>query len=82
MTQGPRLRVAPRAASTYGDLAADLASDYGLTPDPWQQIVLDDWLAEGSGRWLSLTCGLSVPRQNGKNALLEVRELFGMVCRV
>ncbi|MCW2785236.1 MAG: hypothetical protein JWP74_1753 [Marmoricola sp.] len=32
-------------------------------------------------RWSSLTCGLSVPRQNGKNALLEVRELFGMVGR-
>jgi len=43
--------------------------------------VLDDWLAEKSGRWASLTCGLSLPRQNGKNALIEVRELFGMVGR-
>ena len=62
-------------------MAADFAADYGLTPDPWQQIVLDDWLAEKAGRWASLTCGLSVPRQNGKNALIEVRELFGMVGR-
>jgi hypothetical protein len=62
-------------------LAADFAADYGLAPDPWQQIVLDDWLAEKAGRWASLTCGLSVPRQNGKNALIEVRELFGMVGR-
>jgi hypothetical protein len=80
-SQLPRLHVAPRAAKTYGDLAADFASDYGLTPDPWQQAVLDDWLAEHGGKWASLTCGLSVPRQNGKNALLEVRELFGMVGR-
>lgn len=80
-SQEPRLRVAPRASSTFGDLASDLASDYGLSPDPWQQLVLDDWLAETAGRWASLTCGLSVPRQNGKNALLEVRELFGMVGR-
>lgn len=80
-SQAPRFHVRPRAARGYGDLAADLASDYGLTPDPWQQIVLDDWLAEKSGRWASLTCGLSVPRQNGKNALIEVRELFGMVGR-
>lgn len=44
--------------------------------------MIDDWLAEQKGgRWASLTCGLSVPRQNGKNALLEVRELFGMVGR-
>lgn len=80
-SQAPRLHVAPRAIKTYGDLAADLASAYGLTPDPWQQAVLDDWLAEKAGQWASLTCGLSVPRQNGKNALLEVRELFGTVGR-
>lgn len=80
-TQEPRLHVAPRAAKTYGDLAGRFASDYGLTPDPWQQLILDDWLALTSNRWASLTCGLSVPRQNGKNALLEVRELFGMVGR-
>jgi phage terminase large subunit-like protein len=42
---------------------------------------LDDWLAEKAGRWAPLTCGLSVPRQNGKNALIEIRELFGMVGR-
>ena len=81
MSQDPRLRVAPRAVKSFGDLAADFAGDYGLRPDPWQQIVLDDWLAEKSGKWASLTCGLSVPRQNGKNALIEVRELFGMVGR-
>ena len=81
MTQEPRVRVAPRAASTFGDLAADFASDYELSPDPWQRLVLDDWLAEKAGKWASLTCGLSVPRQNGKNAVLEMRELFGMVGR-
>lgn len=82
VSQEPRLHVAPRAAKTFGDLAGDLAADYGLTPDPWQRIVLDDWLAvDRVGMWTALTCGLSVPRQNGKNALLEVRELFGMVGR-
>lgn len=81
-SQEPRLHVAPRPSSTFGDLAGDLAGDYGLRPDPWQQIVLDDWLAvRRDGKWASLTCGLSVPRQNGKNALIEVRELFGMVGR-
>jgi phage terminase large subunit-like protein len=81
VSQAPRVHERPPASRTFGDLAADLAADYGLAPDPWQQIVLDDWLAEKSGRWASLTCGLSVPRQNGKNALIEVRELFGMVGR-
>lgn len=81
MSNAPRLHVAPRASDTYGDLAADLASDYGLTPDDWQSLILNDWLAESAGQWTSLTCGLSVPRQNGKNGTLEVRELFGMVGR-
>ncbi len=81
VSQEPRFRVTPRAARSFGDLAADLAGAYDLAPDPWQQIVLDDWLAEAKGKWSSLTCGLSVPRQNGKNALIEVRELFGMVGR-
>ncbi len=79
--QPPRVRVAPRAADTYGDLAADLAGDYGLVPDDWQRLVLEDWLAVNGGRWASLTCGLSVARQNGKNGALEVREVFGMVGR-
>lgn len=79
MSQEPRLHAAPAADKTYGDLAADFAADYGLAPDPWQRIVLDDWLATRGGRWSALSCGLSVPRQNGKNAILEVRELFGMV---
>lgn len=48
-------------------------------PDEWQRFVLDDWLAQHRGKWSALTCGLAVPRQNGKNALLEVREIFGMV---
>jgi hypothetical protein len=78
----PRVHVAPRAASGFGDLAGGLAGDYELVPDDWQQLVLDDWLAvDRRGRWAALTCGLSCPRQNGKNGILEVRELFGMVGR-
>lgn len=76
----PRLHVAPASVDTWGDLAAKFATDYGLEPDPWQRLVLDDWLAEAEGgSWASLTCGLSAPRQNGKNGILEIRELYGMV---
>jgi phage terminase large subunit-like protein len=52
-----------------------------LAPDLWQAQVLEDWLARAgrAGKFASLTCGLSVPRQNGKNAILEMRELFGMI---
>lgn len=82
MSVKPRLHVAPRRVETFGDLAGDFAGDYGLTPDDWQQLVLDDWLTvDEHGLWASLTCGLSCPRQNGKNGIVEVRELFGMVGR-
>lgn len=82
MSVRPRLRVAAESPDeSYGDLAGDLASGYQLTPDDWQQLILDDWLAVKGGKWAHLTCGLSVPRQNGKNGALEIRELFGMVGR-
>jgi hypothetical protein len=80
-SQAPRLHVAPQRSKTFGDLAADFSAAYELDPDPWQRLILDDWLGEHRGKWAALTCGLSVPRQNGKNAVLEMRELFGMVGR-
>lgn len=76
----PRVRRVPRAASSDADDASYLSSSYGLTPDDWQDDVLADWLGRRvDGRWAAATCGLAVPRQNGKNAIIEVRELFGMV---
>lgn len=76
----PRVRRSPRSVSSDVDDAAFLSSGYGLTPDGWQEDVLDDWLGRRrDGRWAAATCGLAVPRQNGKNGIIEIRELFGMV---
>jgi phage terminase large subunit-like protein len=80
--QTPRVHVAPKGRwRGDGEDASFLSSAYGLAPDVWQAQVLEDWLARAGrgGKYASLTCGLSVPRQNGKNAILEMRELFGMV---
>jgi phage terminase large subunit-like protein len=43
--------------------------------------VIDGWLARSkrSGKLAASRCGLAVPRQNGKNAILEAVELFKMV---
>lgn len=77
--QEPRVRVEPRRLYTDADDAADLASEYGLIPDPWQKLVLDAWMGRDShDRYTATTCGLSVPRQNGKNAIIEMRELYGL----
>ena len=68
------------AWETDGDLACSLVEAYGLFLDPWQELVLNDWLLiRPNSKWGHMSCGLSVPRQNGKNVILEVRELYGAV---
>ena len=48
---------------------------YAFTLDPWQRTVIDCWLGrDKDGALTAMTCGLSVPRQNGKNAVVEAFE--------
>ncbi len=48
-----------------------------MRPQEWQQAVLDIWLGrDGEGRFASARDGLFVPRQNGKNAVLEIAENY------
>lgn len=78
--QLPRVSSAPRSASSQpGDDAVELASFAGLELDPWQQHVLRVGLGERPDRkWSAFEVGLVVPRQNGKGAVLEARELAGL----
>ena len=49
----------------------------GVDLYPWELLVLDSWCArDGRDRPAYVSCGLSVPRQNGKNAILEAYELY------
>ena len=78
-SQEPRLRVEPEREGTDGTDAAELFGAYGSPLDPWQRLVLDCWMGlNGAGQYTVTSAGLSVPRQNGKNVILEARELFGM----
>jgi phage terminase large subunit-like protein len=50
-----------------------------LVLDPWQRFVLTHALGERRDNvWSAFEVGLIVPRQNGKGALLEARELAGL----
>lgn len=51
----------------------------GLQLDPWQAVTLTDVLGEKEdGRWAAFEVGINIPRQNGKDGLLEARELTGL----
>lgn len=78
--QFPRIQHVPAFASSDAEDAAFLSSSYGLTPDDWQRLVLDAWCARRrDGKYACGRCGLAVARQNGKNGIIEIRELFGMI---
>lgn len=78
-SQVPRLESYPVYATTAGDDAIDLAGIAGLYLYPWQEYVLRRSLGEkAGGKWSAFRVALVVPRQNGKNALLEARELAGL----
>lgn len=79
-SQLPRIESYPLFHTTAADDAVDLASVAGLNLDPWQEHVLRGALGERvDGRWAAFRTCLVVPRQNGKNAILEARELAGLL---
>ncbi|MFL4904654.1 terminase [Streptomyces sp. MMS24-I2-30] len=78
--QTPRLFTAPPAfLSSAGQEAVELAAMAGLELLPWQQHVLDLGLRErADGNWAAFEVAVNVPRQNGKGAIIEARELAGL----
>lgn len=79
-SQLPRIESYPLFHTSAADDAVDLAAVAGLSLYPWQEHVLRGSLGEREdGRWSAFRTCLVVPRQNGKNAVLEARELAGLL---
>lgn len=77
--QRPRLYSLPPSVSSTGAEAVELCRMAGLLLDPWEEFVLASALGERpDGKWAAFEVGLVVPRQNGKGAVLEGRELAGL----
>lgn len=77
----PRLHLEPAAMDDLrlAAEAVDLARQAGLDLDPWQELVLRCGMARrADGLWSAFEVGEIVPRQNGKGAVLEARELAGL----
>lgn len=78
--QEPSVRIAPKYKKTDGGDAARILAIGGMILDPWQSLALEDWMAMTPGNlWVCKTCGLSIPRQNGKTGILQARAEAGML---
>lgn len=64
---------------TYGQDAIDLYNATGREAQEWQQLLLCDMLAVNEDDlWTHTKFGYSVPRRNGKNEVVAIRELYGL----
>jgi hypothetical protein len=69
----------PTFDSSLGREAVELAASAGLVLDAPQQLVLEHGMAvREDGKWATFEVALNEPRQNGKGAILEARELAGL----
>lgn len=77
--QRPRLESVPPRVDSLLEMADDLMQLVGKPLDEWQKYVLSGALGlRGDGRWSAFEVGVCVPRQCGKNVIIEARELIGM----
>lgn len=77
--QRPRVESVPAHEWSAAEDAAALMELVGKPLDDWQRHVLDGAMGERlDGRWTAFEVGLIVPRQNGKNVIIEARELAGL----
>lgn len=78
--QRPRLySVPPSHSNEAGQEAADFARSVDFELDDWQAWVLTNALGtKADGTWSAFEVAEIISRQNGKNATVEVRELFGL----
>lgn len=65
---------------TLGVEAIDLYNTSGRTALEWQRLLVADIMAtDENGLWVHQKFGYSVPRRNGKNEIVAMREFWGLV---
>lgn len=79
-SQVARIRIIPEGVDhPRWSEVDDFVKRLGIELDPWQLEVLRVSLmrTHDLARWAAFTVAVCAPRQNGKNGILEVRELVG-----
>ncbi|MDD2413766.1 MAG: terminase, partial [Eubacteriaceae bacterium] len=60
--------------------AAALYEKTGRAIQDWQKLLVYDLLAENNdGLWTHTKFGYSIPRRNGKNEVVAIREMYGLL---
>ena len=78
--QTPTLAAVLPYEKTLGGAAVELYQESGTEVLPWQKLVVYDMLAVNNAEeWIHTQFGYSVPRQNGKNECVCIREMYGIV---
>lgn len=77
--QTPSRSVVLPYTETKGQEAIDLYNSTGRTAQEWQEIQMYDILAvNDDGLWVHTKYGYAVPRRNGKNEIVAMREMYGL----
>lgn len=77
--QNPTTTVILPYSQTKGSEAVTLYNKTGRTAQEWQTIQIDNILAfNPDGLWTHTKFGLAVPRRNGKNEVIVMREMWGL----
>lgn len=77
--QEPTLGFTLPYKTTDGQEAIDLYQASGRTAMEWQRSLIYDILGKNDdGLWVHSRFGWSVPRQNGKNEVIAIREMYGL----
>lgn len=77
--QTPTESVVLPYTQTHGADAVELYNKSGRTAQEWQELLQYDILAvNDEGLWVHTKVGYSVPRRNGKNEIIAMREMWGL----
>lgn len=78
--QTPTQSVVLPYRDTLGNKAVELYNQTGRTAQEWQELQLYDIMAlDDKGLWAHMKYGYAVPRRNGKNEIVAMRELYGIL---
>ena len=65
---------------TDGERAVEIYNSTGYKAREWQELLLYDILAlNNEGLWVHTSFDFSLPRRNGKNEVVTILEMYGLM---